>query len=130
MSDEKKGKQRFYIGNGKKNAHYPTITDVSIDIEEAMKFAFKKDGKTYIKFAVAPKNPNGPTDKWGRTHNIYVFDFDPADKPLPEAQPTQTIIAERSVKELKAILKGRKLKVSGSRAELVARVTEALTTAK
>jgi hypothetical protein len=119
MANEKK---RFYIGNGKAVVNYPSIVEVSIDLEEAMKHAFEYEGKKYVKFSVAPKNPdNIKKDDYGRTHNIYVFGYEPKEVEAP-TQPEPTPFADRTVADLKAILKGRGLATNGNKAELVARL--------
>jgi len=74
--------KREYIGKGKINK--AGIVSVAICIEDAKKFMFEYEGKTYIKFDVAEmRNP----DKFGKTHAAWVSVKEEAPAVVNEPAP-------------------------------------------
>ncbi len=60
--------EKNYIGKGRKVEDLDIVT-ITLKMEEAEKFAFKKDGKKYLRFQVYSLSSS---DKYNRTHTCYV----------------------------------------------------------
>jgi hypothetical protein len=78
MSTEK-NYTKMFIGNGKVDAKFENNLDVSIDLDEAEKYAFtfEKNAKRYLKFKVALlKEP----DQFANTHTVYVLQMSKAEQ--------------------------------------------------
>jgi len=77
--------EKKYVGNGKKVGSYDLV-NFTISEEKARGSWIEYNGKKYLKLTIAPKKE---TDKYGKTHTIWVDEYKP-EQPKEVEQKEET----------------------------------------
>lgn len=79
-----------YIGSGVKHAQFDSVT-VTLNVDEAMKYAYDGKSGKRIKFLVSARKENG---RFGETHSVFVMVDEPGQGTSAVAEPAMEAPAD------------------------------------
>lgn len=75
-----------FIGGGKAHQQFDSVT-VTLSVDKALAFAYKREHGTFITFVVSRRQK---PDDYGRTHSAFVLVNEPEQKEQPVEAPAPT----------------------------------------